>query len=119
MSRMAKVALFRKAFARGDSVFIAGETATHMYVAVEGRLVYMQTSTGSGSENIETVDKGFISEPVLWTPTWIHLGCLAAVTECEILMLGPNEFRDIICRDAAARAITVRYAQEFIEELNS
>merc|ERR1719419_1189919 len=70
-------------------------------------------------DTVKHKEKGFISEPVLWTPTWVHLGCLNSVTECEIMMLDPSGFCDIIYRNPAALAVTAKYAKEFVKTLNS
>merc|ERR1712228_303811 len=101
--------------------FIAGEISTNMYITTEGRLAYVRNDTDGGDEKIDPVEstEDVISEPVLWTPTWVHLGCLSAVTECELLLLDPNGFREIVHRNPVALRVTVKYAQDFIKDLNS
>ncbi|CAJ1329731.1 unnamed protein product [Effrenium voratum] len=80
--RLANNAIVNKQLARTDTLFIPGETATHMYIVVYGRLVYSRMDS-RGDEHKELVDKGedWISEPVLWTPSWVHLGLLMSMTE--------------------------------------
>jgi len=120
MRRLANSALIRKLFARGDTMFISGESATHMYVVVEGWMEYAMLSP-NGDEHVELVKKpeDWISEPVLWTPAWVHLGVLTAGTDCDLLLVDPKNFSDVVSRSPPAHIMAISYAQNFVRWLNS
>jgi len=115
MQRLATNAMSRKSFARGDSLFYPGEKATHMIFVVFGRLMYTQSDTHK-----EWVDKGedWISEPVLWTDHWAHIGLLTATVECELLLVSPDEFASLVKLSPPVWNIVCRYGRNFVRWLN-
>jgi len=118
--RLANNAIVNKQLARTDTLFIPGETATHMYIVVYGRLVYSRMDS-RGDEHKELVDKGedWISEPVLWTPSWVHLGLLMSMTESELMVLDPTQFGRIVNLNPDAAALAGTYVVNFIKWINS
>jgi len=119
MRRLANSALRTKLMARSDSLFIAGETGTHMYIVASGQLDYHRFT--EHGDRRERVDRGedWISEPVLWTPTWVHLGGLTAITECNLLLVEPEKFSHVINRSPPAVGLTITYARNFMRWLNA
>jgi len=123
MRRIAWTAMSRKLLAQGDSLFIPAETATHMYILVNGCMEYRKPTDdpnhAEGERLMVSTAEDFIAEPVLWTPTWVHLGALTAMIETEVLMLDPKRFSDIIHRSPPALSAAVIYGRKFISRLNS
>jgi len=119
MSRMANTTISQKFLAPGDSLFYPGEAATHMYFVVQGRLQYLRVDP-SGKENFEIVEKDedWISEPVLWTPAWVHLGVLGAEIECDLLLIDAARFNAIISLNPAVYRIVRGYAKNFLAWIN-
>jgi len=117
--RIANLALKRKLLARSDTMFIPGESATQMSIVVSGWLEYRRADS-TGEDRQERVNKGedWISEPALWTPAWVHLGGLTAVTECDMVMVEPERFSAVIHRNPSAQGLTVTYAKNFLRWLN-
>lgn len=120
MHRVADMAISRKMLARNDALFISAETATHMFIVVDGRLQYCRMDN-TFQEHKEWVDKGedWIAEPVLWTHAWTHLGSLSAVTECDLLLVEPKKFCELVRLNPAAFQLAAGYAKKFLEWLNS
>lgn len=118
--RLANTAIQKKQLARTDSLFIPGETATHMYIVVYGRLIYSRIDS-KGNEHKELVDKGedWISEPVLWTSSWVHLGLLISMTESELMVLDPGHFGRVVNLNPDAAALASTYVANFIKWINS
>eukprot|EP00930_Biecheleria_cincta_P034000 TRINITY_DN23531_c0_g1_i1.p1 TRINITY_DN23531_c0_g1~~TRINITY_DN23531_c0_g1_i1.p1 ORF type:complete len:821 (+),score=139.02 TRINITY_DN23531_c0_g1_i1:68-2530(+) len=118
--RLSNLAIASKMLARTDTLFIAGENATHMYIVVTGSLVYTRVDSQQ-EEHKELVDKGedWISEPVLWIPAWVHLGLLTALNECELMVLDPSKFASIIKLNPDASFLAVTYAKNFLAWINS
>lgn len=119
MNRLASQAVRSKAVARGDSLFINGEKATHMYVVSSGVLQYFRIDA-RGKRRPERVEKGedWIAEPVLWVENWEHLGCLAAETHCELCLVCPKEFSAAVSQNPVAYALSRTYARNFSRWLN-
>jgi len=121
MSRLANTAISRKLLAQFDSLFYPGEAATHMYFVVQGRLQYIRVDPLGEDDHVEWVDKGedWISEPVLWTPSWIHLGVANAEMECDLLMIDAAKFHGIISLNPAVHQTVSGYAANFVAWINS
>eukprot|EP00913_Durusdinium_trenchii_P013969 g13116.t1 len=115
--RLANNAIQKKQLARSG---VGGETATHMYIVVYGRLIYSRIDS-KGNEHKELVDKGedWISEPVLWTDSWIHLGLLISMTESDLMVLDPLHFGRIVNLNPDAAALAHTYVMNFIKWINS
>lgn len=122
MRRMAWHAIQRTSLAQDDHLFIPGESATHMYILVTGRMEYMKPDEAGDEASSHAFkvqnSEDFIAEPVLWTTAWDHLGALTAITETEVLRIDPQRFADIIHRSPPARTAAVAYGREFVERLN-
>lgn len=119
MNRLASKAISTQKLARGDVLFQPWEGATHMYVVAEGKLKYVRTDS-RGQEHIEWVDKGedWISEPVLWTPAWVHLGLLTAETECELLLVDASVFGKVVVLNPPSHQLLMTYSRNFLRWLN-
>lgn len=120
MHRLATSAISRKLLARNDSLFFPGEMATHMYFVVQGRLQYLRYLV-SGQEKKEWVDRGedWISEPVLWVSSWVHIGVLVAATECELLLVQSAAFSDVVRLNPQVLTVSSAYACRYVQYLNS
>jgi len=118
--RLANAALGRKWLARDDLLFIAGESPTHMYVVASGQLEYSRVDSQSKPHR-EIVDKSedWISEPVLWTAAWIHIGGLAAITESDLVLVAPGPFGKMIRMNPVACSLAITYLKNFMNWLNS
>jgi len=121
MHRLARTAISRKLLARGDTLFIPGETGTHMYFVVSGKLRYIKPDpTDESRDREEWVDKGedWIAEPVLWTPSWVHQGMLIATTECDLLLVSADKFAEVIRLSPPVHSLVSCYATSFMKWLS-
>lgn len=120
LQRLAVNAISRRQLARGDGLFYPGETATHVYFVVLGQLRYIKVDK-RGLEHVEWVDseEDWISEPVLWTQSWTHLGTLLAQTEAELLLVDGGKFGDIISLSPGVFALVRSYARQFLDWINA
>jgi len=118
-NRLAAKAISRKALAQNDQLFITGEVAHFMYFIRTGRLRYLKVRD-DGSNHSEIVDQNedWISEPALWTTQWIHLGSLSALTECELLVVHPELFSEVVHRTPQLSDFVTNYAQNFLQWVN-
>jgi len=120
VQRLAVKAISRRNLARLDRLFFPGETATHVYFVVQGQLRYIREDF-QGKTHMEIVDSNedWISEPVLWTDTWTHLGTLQAITEAELLLVDGGGFGDIISRNPSVFGVVKVYAERFMRAMNA
>jgi len=120
MQRLANTAISRKSLARSDSLFHAAESATHMIIVMEGRLWYNRICS-KGIEHPEVVDKceDWISEPVLWTDSWVHRGGCHALTVCALTLVNPGKFGETIKLNPIAHNLACTYARSFVDWLNA
>lgn len=120
MQRLANSAISTKHLARDDFLFLSGEKATHMYIVVHGRLDYSRLDKQK-QEHREIVDcnEDWIAEPILWTPHWVHLGTLVACKESCLLLIDPDTFRQCVGLNPQALWLGSRYAEKFLQWLNS
>jgi len=119
MHRLANAAISWKSLARSDSLFILGERATHMSVVVHGCVSYNHLDS-EGEEHAEKVNNSdeWISEPVLWTTSYSHRGTLNAVTECDLILMSPQHFGEVISLNPISYAIACTYAHNLVTWLN-
>jgi len=117
--RLASTAVEERYHADEDLIFQATELATHMQFLVDGLIRYRQASPDAGGEHfILEVDShldAWISEPVLWVESWRNLGDLAAVLNCNMLLLSPNGFCETMHQNPEAYVLALTYAQNFIK----
>jgi len=120
MQRLAVSAISWRNLARDDFLFFPNETATHLYFVIEGKLLYTKVDA-SGSETTEQVDRAedWVAEPVLWTPTWIHLGTLRAISEADLVLIDGAIFGDIIGRSPPMFQLVSSYARKFMKWMNT
>eukprot|EP00406_Dinophysis_acuminata_P083313 CAMPEP_0179242898 /NCGR_PEP_ID=MMETSP0797-20121207/17255_1 /TAXON_ID=47934 /ORGANISM="Dinophysis acuminata, Strain DAEP01" /LENGTH=180 /DNA_ID=CAMNT_0020950349 /DNA_START=60 /DNA_END=602 /DNA_ORIENTATION=+ len=114
MCRLANHAISRKVYALNDTLFIPGEHATHMSFVRTGTLEYTLMDA-DGMEHTEWVQNAedWIAEPVLWMSAWAHMGSLTTTGECELLLVDPGKFCDIINLNPPAFHIVSSYARSF------
>ncbi|CAJ1345915.1 unnamed protein product [Effrenium voratum] len=101
-----------------DIIFNLGEEPAEpkMYIVVSGQLEYMD----SYGEVAQVGERRYLAEAVLWT-NWKHRGTLTAISDVKVAMLDAQGFRDIcqrFMRRSEAALRIVRYASDFIDELN-
>merc|ERR1712151_651354 len=91
-----------------------------MGIVAQGRLRYLRfDSQGEAHAEVVDQDEDWISEPVLWMQTWFHLGALSAVKECDLLLVRPLEFSDIICKNPVASGVAFTYAERYFDWIES
>jgi len=119
MQRIATKALSRKLLARGESVFQAGEIATHLSFVVRGRLQYYRTFRDRPDhKEIVDADEDWITEPAFWAAQWVTLGTLSAISVSEFLDVASAEFADAIKKTPQVYERICIYATNFITWLN-
>jgi hypothetical protein len=118
VQRLANAAISHKLFASGDFLFYPGETATHLWIVVQGSYVYTRVDS-RGEVHRETVDQkeDWISEPVLWT-SWTHRGLLAALEDGDDLAIDGKKFCEQVSLNPQAHVFAARYAKNFMAWLN-
>mmetsp|Transcript_95991 Transcript_95991/g.311362 ORF Transcript_95991/g.311362 Transcript_95991/m.311362 type:complete len:874 (+) Transcript_95991:111-2732(+) len=146
--RLSNRAISRKMLAAGDSLFLPGENATHMYVVIAGRLRYVKQTLGESAAaaadaaesmapvgSMETCDdqsggavlsvtewvdssEDWIAEPVLWTPTWKHMGHPISYLKSELLLVDAGRFAEVLGLNPQAMELTSVYARNFMAWLN-
>mmetsp|Transcript_43700 Transcript_43700/g.100872 ORF Transcript_43700/g.100872 Transcript_43700/m.100872 type:complete len:842 (+) Transcript_43700:104-2629(+) len=119
MHRLANSTLDRIHLAQNDTLFLAGEVAEDMYIVVEGKLQYIKVSA-DGKDKKELVDckEDWIAEPILWTPSWEHLGVLMVVVTCELLTINGDKFCEVIKLNPQAWSYCAVYAKNFMRWLH-
>ncbi|CAE7304793.1 KCNH5 [Symbiodinium natans] len=103
VQRLAKEAVHRFQLARGDTQFLPSQEGSYLYFIASGRMQYVRDAD-TQNERVDVVDKGeegqlvqdWIGEPVMWTPFWVHVGQLTAVSECDLCAVAPKEFGEIV-----------------------
>lgn len=120
LHRLAFSSIGRKHFAQQDTVFFPGEVATHLSFVVNGKLKYMRIVEESGTYHTEWVDKGedWIAEPVLWISHWVHVGVLMAAVECELLIVQPESFSEVVRLNPQVFQVVSRYARRYVRHMN-
>jgi len=119
MHRLANSTMDRVHFAQNDTLFLTGEVAEEMSIVLEGKLQYIKVSQ-DGEDKKEFVDRAedWIAEPVLWSPTWEHLGVLMVVVQSELLTINGDKFCEVTKMNPQAWACCAHYAKKFIRWLN-
>merc|ERR550514_1394880 len=95
-----------------------------MYFVKHGSLTYIQKQKEEGSATSKTTTKAillevdtWVAEAVLWTP-WKHAGELRATTECELIAINGDEFRQAVQGFPRCLIAASQYAESFVLELN-
>ncbi|CAE8596869.1 unnamed protein product [Polarella glacialis] len=96
MQRLAKDAVGRVRMAKGDTLFLPNQKATCMYFIASGGVEYTRTFEEKAVREFLDAGEDWIAEPIMWTPSWIHVGEAKAVTESELLCVKPKTFEDIL-----------------------
>jgi len=123
MQRIATKALSQKAFAPKEPIFHRDEIAQHLGFVVAGRLQYVRTFPDQPDQpdRPEYVDRDedWITEPALWTPAWVTLGELRAVSVSELVEVSSVEFAEAIKRTPQVYDTVCGYATNFVNWINS
>jgi hypothetical protein len=130
---MAHEAISRMVLATNDSLFSLGKVASDMYFADEGSLFYFKVSlvrednedSTQGQFSLqecepEEIDpqSNWISEAVLWTKQWRHLGDLVAEDYSELIVVSGHGFEGVVKTCAHSCRLARKYATCFLEWLN-
>eukprot|EP00913_Durusdinium_trenchii_P025737 g24153.t1 len=97
------------------------ESQSGMYFVSFGRLEYIRMIDNSGHEYKEFVDKGedWLAEPALWTEAWYHVGEAKAYTDCEVLLVDPKAFEEILNVVRPVASIVAQYCRRFMAWLQT
>jgi hypothetical protein len=119
MHRLATKAIQRKHIARSDMLFLAQETATHMYFIQTGRLEYTRMRRGKPShKEIVDAQEDWICEQVLWMPNWVHLGNLVSLSHSVLLLVDAKVFGESIHLNPQVFMLVQSYAIKYLEWIN-
>mmetsp|Transcript_123659 Transcript_123659/g.217864 ORF Transcript_123659/g.217864 Transcript_123659/m.217864 type:complete len:443 (+) Transcript_123659:2-1330(+) len=115
MHAVCNEAISKLSLMKGDTIFHEGEVShtAVMYFVIEGRLVYKQDS-----ERFSVFPADWACEANLWT-SWVHVGTLRCKTECDLLILNAEAFQKVCASDPDPQERLSKYAQGFVERLNS
>lgn len=121
MNRCAKESISHMEMAQGDTLFLPEQHANCMYFVSFGRLEYIRMIDNSGHEYKEFVDKGedWLAEPALWTEAWYHVGEAKAYTDCEVLLVDPKAFEEILNVVRPVASIVAQYCRRFMAWLQT
>jgi hypothetical protein len=119
VNRLATGAVGHKLLAADDTLFHAGEVATHMYIVVQGKFNYVRIDAMNRPHQ-EVVEKGedWIAEPVLWVQRWVHRGLLHALADSDNLTIDAKKFAEQVQLNPQAHQFAASYACNFIKWLN-
>lgn len=114
--RLATAAVSTKALANSDTAFVEGEQAIHMYFVVSGHLRYVRTWNQGVPESMDLFPRPrfWISEPVLWTKSWVHFGQLVAITESSLMAVDAKMFCQIISLNPYSYSVVASYASKYV-----
>jgi len=121
MNRCAKESISHMEMAQGDTLFLPEQHAFCMYFVAFGRLEYIRITDNAGNEFKEFVDKGedWLAEPALWTESWYHVGEAKAYTDCEVLLVDPKAFEEILNVVRPVASIVANYCRRFMSWLQN
>lgn len=113
MNRVATDCVIRSHLARGDTMFEVDQRCSYMYFIASGRLKYSRLIDEEDvTEFVESED--WISEPVIWTPDWFHVGTALAHSECEVLLISPKSFEDVLSLVKPVAVVASEYGRRLI-----
>eukprot|EP00931_Biecheleriopsis_adriatica_P101194 TRINITY_DN7638_c0_g1_i4.p1 TRINITY_DN7638_c0_g1~~TRINITY_DN7638_c0_g1_i4.p1 ORF type:complete len:983 (+),score=154.43 TRINITY_DN7638_c0_g1_i4:61-3009(+) len=98
----------------GDQLFSAGDPANHVYLVLDGSLVYTMEEIASG---LEVKVGAWVCETALWME-WEHLGCLEATVSTVMLKMHvPAILKHMAraCEDRACRQKVKSWVQAYME----
>lgn len=110
------VAVTRMKLSKGDVCFSTGETPQHprMFYLVVGNMMY--TRPTRRPLHMET--QQWACEVHLWIQSWVHCGQLRATSECDIICLDAEKFRETACNYKVKEFYAGKYAQRFVTDMN-
>eukprot|EP00930_Biecheleria_cincta_P104822 TRINITY_DN9724_c0_g1_i1.p1 TRINITY_DN9724_c0_g1~~TRINITY_DN9724_c0_g1_i1.p1 ORF type:complete len:694 (-),score=96.95 TRINITY_DN9724_c0_g1_i1:180-2261(-) len=118
MNRVATDCVTRGHMAKGDTMFELDQRCSYMYFIANGRLKY--TRTIDEEDVAEFVDReDWVSEPVLWTAAWFHVGTAVAHSECEVLYISPKPFEDVLSLVKPVASLVSEYGRRLIAWVGS
>lgn len=111
MIRLCTGAVSRMSLATNDTLFERMQAGTAMYFLSTGQIQYTRSSTSI--ENLGA-GAGWISEAVIWSAGWEHMGEAKASMECEVLAIGPQVFEDTVMIAKPVAAVMAAYSRDFV-----
>eukprot|EP00931_Biecheleriopsis_adriatica_P008721 TRINITY_DN109865_c0_g1_i1.p1 TRINITY_DN109865_c0_g1~~TRINITY_DN109865_c0_g1_i1.p1 ORF type:complete len:162 (+),score=28.65 TRINITY_DN109865_c0_g1_i1:33-488(+) len=97
-------------------LFLPDQLAAGAYLVSKGRVQYSrELDDDRVVREWVDADEDWISEHVLWTDSWYHVGGSQAHTECEFLMVMPKAFEDIVSPVKGLVVIVKSYAKKFMQ----
>lgn len=116
---VAKDAVSRMNMAREDTLFLPDQRGQAMYFVKSGRMLYTKVLNEEQTSELVDADEDWISEAVLWTPNWSHVGQADAYTEVELVLVSPKPFEEILRLVRPVAHIVSRYALNFLKWLET
>lgn len=105
-------AIHEDRLSREDVLFHCGEAAKKMYIVEEGKLAYLREK-----HKMQLCSHGeWCSEVILWCP-WVHRGDMHARTDCTVLALDSEQFREVVLSFPADLWLPRRYGKAFCKQL--
>lgn len=114
MIRLCTGAVDRMSLATNDTLFEEMQAGTSMYFLSRGQIQY--TRSRGSIENLEA-GAGWISEAIIWSAGWEHMGEVKASMECEVLAIGPKVFEDTVMVAKPVAAVMAQYSRDFVRWL--
>jgi len=96
----------------GDVLFHCGELAKKMFFVAEGKLAYLRET----HDMVSLYPGQWCSEIILWCP-WVHRGDMHARTDCTVLALDSERFREVVLSFPADLWLPRRYCKAFCKHL--
>jgi len=115
MGRVCHKALSRLTLSRGDVLYNTGEVAPNpaMYFVISGKMRYI-----CHNDSIVICQAGdWSSEAALWV-NWAHCGTMGAKTDCVLLVLDAEKFRNIAECFPIELDNASKYGDGFVRHLN-
>jgi len=105
---------------RGDTLFSVGEEVHLMYFITGGNLQYTPSNKVAGRDPVVSLEQNnFFCEAVLWTDRWLSCGIMRAETECELVGLDGQKFREVMTQYHTANMMLPKdYGAAFVQGLN-
>jgi len=101
---------------RGDILFHAGEQASGLYRMTSGQARYAWTSAAGQLEMNYVKEKLWLAEAALWV-SWVHVGRLQALQECNVFHLDASKFRELVKFYPTQLPYLKQFARRVLERL--
>eukprot|EP00448_Togula_jolla_P025066 CAMPEP_0170578494 /NCGR_PEP_ID=MMETSP0224-20130122/5483_1 /TAXON_ID=285029 /ORGANISM="Togula jolla, Strain CCCM 725" /LENGTH=625 /DNA_ID=CAMNT_0010901461 /DNA_START=392 /DNA_END=2269 /DNA_ORIENTATION=+ len=116
-----------------ENCFCQGDACSVMRFVESGELKYLEVKPTNMidlrglledsedlaiAEQIRVAGGDFLSEAVLWLPSWEHCGTLVADTDSKMLVVHAARFGDVLQHHCTAHHCAIEYAKKFVSRLN-